>query len=191
MKFATSRAWGALPLLALSAYTSNTYAQGVGSGSISALPAASSISIAATLVALATIAFFALRNRNFTAALIGPSLLIAGATALVVSPDLQAINPITQVQFTDPSGEYIDLQPQFSSGIREFEITNTTGKALKIVRVEDPDPSDCLLQPVKPEVQGHKGEVKLEAPGYPTCTVGDTLEVGSTCKLNFWSACVT
>ncbi|MDO6748026.1 midcut-by-XrtH protein [Gilvimarinus sp. 1_MG-2023] len=186
MKFSPVNAGGVLSLLALTTVTPLASAQGVGTSGISALPAVSSISIMATLIALAGIAFFALRNRSFAAALIGPSLIVAGATSMVASPDLRAAFTAV-LEFTDPKGEYIDLQPSFAFGATYFEITNTSGSPLRIVKVDNPDISDCPSG--KSNLPSAKGEVRLEAPGYPTCTVGNTLEKGSTCSLDFFNFC--
>ncbi|MDO6748025.1 midcut-by-XrtH protein [Gilvimarinus sp. 1_MG-2023] len=187
MKFSAVNAGGVLSLIALTIVTPLASAQGVGSSGISALPAVSSISIVATLIALAGIAFFALRNRSFAAALIGPSLIVAGATAMVASPDLRAAAGY-MVQFSDSEGEYIDLQPEFSSGTRLFEITNTSGSPLRIVKVDDPDFSDCGIE--KSNTPAAKGAVSLQSPSFPTCTKGEMLENGATCQLDFVGFCL-
>lgn len=178
-----------LSLLVLAPFT---VAQGVGSGGFeaAALPATSTIGLSVAVIILSIAAFFVLRKRNFAAALVGPTLVLAGATAIVASPELRAQMGLQQ--FTNPNGEYISVESQFAAGIPVFEFTNVSGQPLKIVRVQEASPQACLdfvLAPGKPQTEALKGDMRLQDAGFPDCMVGETLENGATCRVDFYLFC--
>jgi hypothetical protein len=167
------------------------YAQGVGTGplSTSSLPVSGTLTLAATLLGLIAIGYWALRKKsNWLVALAGPALLMGAGAGLITSPELRADLPF--IAFTSPAGEYIDVSESFAQGQWYFEFKNQAGTDLKVVRVQMPNLNDCPPYIGKPEHTAAKPtQPVLEGPSSSACVEGKTLAVGELCSLDLMGFC--
>lgn len=183
---------------------------GVGPLSASSLPVSGTVTLAATLLGLIAIGYWALRKKSrLIVAVAGPVLLAGAGAFLVISPELRADNPLPDFVrlFTNPAGEEIDLRSTFADGQSFFVLMNTSGVRQKIVKIIRPDAEACLAffqnndddffpggGPQKPT------QLRSEAPGPSMCAVGDMLKSVSLnfevepepedyCQINFAEYC--
>ena len=206
------RAVGSLVLLTGLLEAPLSFAQGVGTGALAAssLPVSGSVTLAATVLGLIAIGYWALRKKSHLIVAVAGPVLLAGAGAfLVISPELRADNPLPDFVrlFTNPAGEEIDLRSVFADGQSFFVLMNTSGVRQKIVKIIRPDAEACLAffqnndddffpggGPQKPT------QLRSEAPGPSMCAVGDMLKSVSLnfevepepedyCQINFSDYC--
>ncbi|HEY7886014.1 MAG TPA: midcut-by-XrtH protein [Cellvibrionaceae bacterium] len=164
-------------------------AQAITTGPLNTLPVNHPLAMLLLALVLSVMAFIALRKRpaaRSMALVMGVGLV---SLALWQSPALKAQ---LLASFSNPAGETLVFQVvQIDSGgdIAGFELedfTNASGEPLTIRNIELPDFDACFPSGITGALLP-PGAADPAPP--PTCTVGNTLAAGATCRVDIDSHC--